>query len=376
MKKLFENHFIKNGLLVDHNQNKLMEKIENLREQLILNKIPKSLYIYGGVGSGKTMLMDIFHQSIISKSLRIHWTELSNILLKEYHLISTRNRSNSSNNQYHFDISNKIIKKHGNIICIDEIQIPDIGFYSLLSPILQEFLKQGCFIMATSNRHPIMLVDKINDNDDLARTFIDNFEIYELNSLCDYRSTISDLSNDKIFLPIFPKECSNSNCSEIIHNFIENHKEIFNFNIMEQRVQLEIHKRFIDLIKLSDGVAKLDFNNIIINNFGANDFLSIGSKFHTVFLYNLRQFNMVDSINNDARRFMNFIDVMYNLKRRVFIGAECPLGDLFLENADAKIDTNSYGIGNEVYSSNRVKSRLNEMSTLKYLRNFNHSVET
>lgn len=367
------------------------------------NKRLKSYYLWGPVGSGKTMLMKLFYNNLIENDFKdcwfIHHNEFLSVLNKEIHLYNQESLINEGRKQNLNlknkktnieEIAKKLSKKY-KIIFYDEFQVTDIYDAMLLTRFFNEFLSRGSLLITTSNRAPEFLYeDGLKRNDFL--TFINelnkNCIVKKLDNLTDYRRI--DQEKDE-------KETENYdnllNKSENIiikdDNILNSYEKTFFLNEKNESIK-QIHSKFLqDNIKLKNKINKNQYishiynkedNKYIINisynrNFQISsnnvdtESRSILISFDDLFMKELspldfqiilRNFpiiyipyipNLTEIPADSLRRFLSFIDEAYNLNAKLIYGASMKPYELFDSH---KIENKNYiGSNSEVSTKDR-----------------------
>lgn len=310
---------------------------------------PKSLYIFGDVGRGKSMLMKGFYNSVDCKKTYFHFNDFMeniHINLKDIRL---------EKNQYKDELAEatKRLVLNYEVLCLDEMQVNDIADAMLLSRIFEYIFSQKIIVIFTSNFAPHNLYPNGLQREKFIEfvelILLKNCEVLNLDSEIDYRKEFP-LSNETRFFQQDEKESFYK-----LIDVLKEDKELKNKNlkVWGRKVVINrtfetdfrnIHKCFIPSsdIKIpskKSKIALLDFEEIINSNLAASDFRVMASEFDLIFLINLSKFSPNDI--NEARRFVLFIDEIYEKKLALLVLSKVNIENIFdkyyLENANSRI---------------------------------------
>eukprot|EP01080_Neovahlkampfia_damariscottae_P004253 gene4253-7590_t len=309
-------------------------------------RTPKGIYIFGGVGAGKTMLMDLFFDccSFIKKKQRTHF----NKFMLNFHSRMYQLRKKEKGKDFVPELCDEILQESW-LLCFDEFQVTDIADAMILKRLFENLIERGAVIFATSNRRPDDLyLNGINRDSFLP--FIDVIkaknEIIDINSLKDYRLSGTKVSQ----VYIFPLENSKNIIDDLFKNLIQNENpepEFLDFKGRTLLVPLSARK-----------VAKFSFKDLCEKQLSAVDYIAIAENFHTVIITDIPYFNL--NSRDLMRRFILLIDELYQHHVKLICSAvDCP--EKLFE------DKKEEGGVDEAFAFDRTISRLNEMQTSNYL---------
>lgn len=294
------------------------------------------LYLWGGVGRGKTWLMDIFFDSLPGKDKqRIHFHRfMARIHTALNTMQSTRNPLT--------EIAREWAAQY-RVLCFDEFFVADIADAMLLGGLLQALFAEGVTLIATSNVAPDELY-----KDGLQRVkFLPAIESLKKHSLSlhvdgqrDYRLRL--LQRSEIFLQPLGDHAETS--------LLKAFKRLSAGCSLD--VSLEINGRILTARQRSDGIIWFSFNELCDQPRSTADYIEIARAFNTVLLSGVP---LMDENNADAtRRFINLIDEFYDRNVKMLISAASPINDLYSGNRLA-------------FEFRRTASRLTEMQSNDYL---------
>lgn len=331
----------------------LNSKIKNIFNKISAKILPKktsqellTIYIYGDVGRGKSMLMKSFFNKVkIANNLKhlVHF----NSFMNEIHQTLKKIRSDSLKTKDELKTATNQILKNYQILCFDEFQVVDIADAMLLSRIFKIIFEKKIALIITSNCHPLQLyknglqrelfIDFVN------KILLKNCQIVNLDSQIDYREKYIENLEQRYFIK---SNIANKTFNDIINHTVNiDHLEPLDIKVWGRKVT--IHKTYQD-------IAIIDFSSFLKEALSANDYKAICKKFSLIFIKNLPKLTKEDP--NEARRLILFIDEAYENKLALIILAECEIEEIYL-----------HGIGIEAFK--RTISRLKEIKSDFYWHN-------
>ncbi|KAK6634477.1 hypothetical protein RUM43_011878 [Polyplax serrata] len=354
------------------------------------SQTPKGLYVYGSVGGGKTMLMDLFYETCQTKfKRRAHFNEFMQDVHSRIHT-AKNNRKEGRGLSYKSKPWDPIapvaqeLASEAWLLCFDEFQVTDIGDAMILKRLFTELFNRGVVMVATSNRSP----DDLYKNGLQRANFVPFISILKshctvitLDSGIDYRTKEGgDAGRDKRYF-VIGKTKANEEMDKIFKMLCASEND----TVKPKRIV--IMGRAVNLAKTCGQVLDTTFSELCDNALGPADYIYISQIFHTILIRNVPKMNL--TYRNQARRFICLIDILYGNRNRVVISAEDKPQFLFSaagsnfetddshrmlmddlkitpgsENASAAIFTGS----EELFAFDRTVSRLSEMQTDSYWR--------
>jgi cell division protein ZapE len=292
------------------------------------NPPPKSLYIFGDVGRGKTMLMDLFFQALkVKAKRRIHF----NAFMQDVH----RRRSATSVTDVLAAIA-RDMREEISVLCLDEMQVTDIADAMILGRLFEALIAQGVVIVTTSNLPPGGLYkDGLNRDLFLPAIAMLNarFDVIPLDGERDYR-----LGRVKARETFITGVKSSERLQEIWQQLTETEKG--------QPLDLPVLGRKLHVPEASHGCARFTFHDLCEAPLGPADYLALARSFQTVFIEGIPA--LKTSQRNEAKRFVLLIDTLYDAHVR-------------LVATSAKAPEHIYAKGDHRFEFARTVSRLREM---------------
>lgn len=301
---------------------------------------PKGLYIFGPVGRGKSMLMDLFFEtSPIANKRRVHFHAFMQEMQERVHA----RRKGGGEGDPIPDVARAVAEK-ATLLCFDEFQVENIADAMILGRLFQALFDHGVVVVATSNVEPRNLY-----KDGLQRErflpFIDLLEkrldIYELASDTDYRlDRLMGRTTYHTPLDDAAAEALNQAFRDLTDDATP-HAET-----------LKVRGRELKAPVTAKGVARFTFEELCARPLGAADYLAIAARFHTVILSGIPV--LPPAKRNEAKRFVTLIDALYEARTKLICSAAAPPQDLNPE-------------GETSFAFQRTVSRLMEMQADDYI---------
>ena len=322
------------------------EKRSNAIKKLINRpQIPRGVYMFGGVGRGKSFLMDCFYNAVpLKRKTRLHFHEF----MREVH----RELRELQGIVNPLDELGKRMAVRYRLICFDEFHVADITDAMILHRLLDALFKHGVGFVTTSNFHPDGLYpgglhrDRILPAIDLLK---DKLEVINVDNGTDYRSR----TLDQVQIYHCPLgEQADAAMTAAFDQLAETRDE---------EPMLRIESRDIGARRKAGGVVWFDFKKLCGGPRSQNDYLEIASQFHTVFLSDVPY--MPVRMASEARRFTWLVDVLYDRRVKLIMSAAVPAEGLYTE-------------GPMAHEFVRTVSRLNEMQSQEYLALERRDVDT
>ncbi len=308
---------------------------------------PLGLYVYGAVGRGKTMLMDLFFNAVEAPSKRrAHFHGfMADVHARLHAWRQARKRGEVTGEDPIAPVAAELARE-ASLLCFDEFTVRDIADAMILGRLFTALLTAGVVVVATSNVAPDDLY-KDGLNRALFLPFIallrERLDIVELDARTDYR--LEKLTRAPVYYAPLSAKADAALDQAFFAMTGRRHGE---------EARIELLDRFLNVPQAVDGVARFGFDELCRRPLGPADYLEIADRFHTLFLDRVPV--MTASERNEARRFIVLIDALYDMRVKLIASAAAPPEALF-DGAD----------GAEAFEFARCASRLVEMRSTDYL---------
>jgi cell division protein ZapE len=322
------------------------EQRSNLFKKLVNRPdIPRGVYMYGGVGRGKSFLMDCFFQAVpVVRKTRLHFHEF----MREVH----RELADLQGTQNPLDALGVRIAKRYRLICFDEFHVADITDAMILHRLLDALFENGVGFVTTSNFRPDDLYPNGLHRDRILPAIAllnGKLEVINIDNGVDYRRRT--MEQVKLYhTPLGP--AADVEMNEAFTRLAASHDE---------DPMLHIEHREIRARRKAGGLIWFDFRTLCGGPRSQNDYLEIATQFHTVLLSDVPRMSARNA--SEARRFTWLVDVLYDRRVKLILSAQVPPEELYTEGALA-------------HEFPRTVSRLNEMQSAEFLALEHRTVDT
>jgi len=266
--------------------------------------VPRGVWMWGGVGRGKSFLMDCFYGSVpFRRKTRVHFHEFMRSVHAELGQLKGR--------QDPLDAVGSLIAKKYRLICFDEFHVSDIADAMILERLLRALFKHGVTFVMTSNYAPASLYpdglhrDRILPAIALLEAHLD---VISVDAGTDYRRR--ELEQLEVFLVLDDPLESTRRLNAVFDQLATGD---------DQSPLVELGHRPLRARRLAEGVVWFDFSELCGSPRSQNDYLELADRCHTVLLSDVPQ--MGPAQHSEARRFTWLVDVLYDLRVKLVISA-------------------------------------------------------
>ena len=295
--------------------------------------VPRGLYLFGDVGRGKTMLMDLFYESVdfVNKQ-RLHFHPF----MRNVHMLIKEMRLRDEGDPIPL-VADRILRDTS-LLCLDELHVNDITDAMILGRLFTHMFERDLVVVATSNSAPGDLY-KHGRNRQLFLPVIElveeKMEVLQLDARLDYRRD-NFQNTPHYFTP----------ADDHTRRKLDDIWRLFAGGVPPHDGGLDVGNRRIAIPCMGGGMARFSFADLCGQPLGANDYLALCEHFHTFFIDDIPQ--LTSERYNEARRFMTLIDTFYDQKRRLIVSAMVEPDEIY-----------RHGTGAQEFT--RTASRLTEM---------------
>jgi cell division protein ZapE len=298
--------------------------------------VPRGVYLWGGVGRGKSFLMDAFYSTVpVVRKTRLHFHEFMRGVHRE--LFAVRGQSDPLD-----EVARRFAKRY-RLICFDEFHVSDVADAMILYRLLLKLFEYGTSFVMTSNYEPSTLYPDGLQRDRILPAIAllqERMDIVNVDTGVDYRRR--NLERVRMYItPITPEV--NEELRSIFTRLSDT---------APQKPVLKIENRLIKAIAVSGSIVWFDFATLCGGPRSQNDYLDLAARFHTVIVSDVPRLGPRQGAA--ARRFTWLVDVLYDHKIKLIISAQCEPDEL-------------YKAGPMINDFYRTTSRIMEMQSREYL---------
>ncbi|WP_027055144.1 cell division protein ZapE [Mesorhizobium erdmanii] len=309
--------------------------------------VVRGLYIHGGVGRGKTMLMDMFFELLpVRRKRRVHFNDFMADVQDRIQKHRQARKNGDVKEDDPIPPVAKALAEQAWVLCFDEFSVTDIADAMILSRLFAALFANGVVLIATSNVAPENLYrDGLNRQ--LFLPFIGILErhaqVLSLDSDKDYR--LEKLARTPVY--VTPADAAADRALDEAWRTMTRGEPAM-------ATSLTIKGRQVVVPRAADGAARFTFAELCEKPLGARDYLAIAARFSTIFIDHVPVLG--EGKRNEAKRFILLIDTLYDHHTRLVVSAEAPPHKLYVAKR-----------GVEVFEFERTSSRLIEMQSRDWL---------
>lgn len=307
----------------------------------------KGAYVWGSVGRGKTMLMDLFFEAAtVQRKRRVHFHAFMAEVHARIHEWRQKKKVGEVKGEDPIGPIAEALSQEAWLLCFDEFAVTDIADAMILGRLFTALFAQGVVVVATSNVEPSRLYEN-GLNRSLFLPFValllERTEVINLNSRTDFR--LEKLSGAPVYH--VPADASARQALDRMFYSLTGVAQ-------GEPEKVEVLGRFVEIPQAHANVARLSFDDLCRKPLAAADYLAIADRFDTIVMDDIPLIQAHE--RNEAKRFINLIDTLYDRHVKLIASAAAEPHELYLG-----VD------GKEVFEFDRTSSRLIEMRSHDYL---------
>ena len=357
---LYEEALRKRGFASDASQHAAVQRLQRLYEEwsdykqrrrtalhrlFVRPPLPRGVYLWGGVGRGKTFLMDSFFRCLpLERKRRVHFHHFMRDVHRELdELKGTANPLDA--------LADRIAKRY-RLICFDEVAVSDVADAMILGRLFTRTIERGVVYCMTSNYPPDELYKGGLKREDFLPTIEvikTHLDVLRVDSGIDYRKLALEQVRT-YHSPLGPA------ADEALMGAFRQIAEV-----EEEDHELDVEGRVIPYRHRAGGVVWFDFKVICGWGRSQNDYIDLAKRFHAIMVSGVPRMGLDRA--DEARRFTLLVDVLYDQRVKLIVSAEAP-ADALLLRGDSPGDAQLKAM---MFQFDRTASRLSEMQTREYL---------
>jgi cell division protein ZapE len=308
---------------------------------------PRGLYVWGSVGRGKTMLMDLFFESLpVRRKRRVHFHAFMADVHERIHAHRQAVKQGVASGDDPIAPTAAALAEEAWVLCFDEFAVSDIADAMILGRLFTALFRHGVVVVATSNVEPERLYEG-GLNRALFLPFIallqERMEVVRLDARTDFR--LEKLAGSLVYH--VPADAAASGALDDTFRRLSG-------RVKGERVSLTVKGHPVVIPQAAGGVARASFDQLCRQPLGAADYLAIARDFHTLILDGIPRLNSAE--RNEAKRFITLIDALYDHHVKLVASAEAEPPELYKAEE-----------GREAFEFDRTVSRLIEMRSEEYM---------
>lgn len=308
---------------------------------------PEGLYLWGAVGRGKTMLMDLFYESLgVRRKRRVHFHAYMADVHERIHAWRQKLKRGEVTGDDPIRPVAASLAEEAWVLCFDEFAVTDIADAMILGRLFTALFEQGVVVIATSNVEPDRLYEN-GLNRALFLPFVEllkeNIEVLQLKARTDFR--LEKLGDTPVYF--VPADEAARRALDDIFGRLTGGTEPKPVRLMVQNHPVEVPAQAM-------GVARLSYADVCQRPLGAADYIALARAYHTIVLEGLPV--IAPAQRDEAKRLIMLVDVLYERRVKLIVSADAEPDGLYQAET-----------GHEAFEFARTVSRLAEMRSRDYL---------
>ena len=350
---LYEQSLAKRGFVSDPSQWRAVERLQRLYQEwteykarrsnalkrlLVKPPPPRGVYLWGAVGRGKSFLMDSFYLCVpLVRKRRVHFHHFMREIHREMNEFKGAEDPIAA-------VAQRTARRY-RLVCFDEFHVSDIADAMILGRYLEKVMELGVAFVMTSNYHP----DQLYPNGLQRERFLPAIEF--LKSRLDVVNVDGGTDYRRLKMEKLRVYHEGRGAEAELERIFSELKDV-----EEEKQPLDVEGRIIAYRKRAGGLVWFDFAVLCGGPRSYADYVDLARRFHTVILSGVPKLSAKAS--DAARRFTWLVDVFYDDRVKLVVGAEAQPDELFVDGGDAKTAAAEFA---------RTASRLTEMQSADYL---------
>lgn len=336
----------------DPAQIQTLDYLQKILDWLVLNKSARrtscpSLYIYGDVGRGKSMLMALFYEACpIKQKRRVHF----NIFMQEVHTFIHSWRIQNKSDA--ISALAEHIRSSVRVLCFDEFHVTDIADAMILGRLFSKLFELDLVVVITSNRHPNELYQGGLQREQFLffiELLLKTADVVELAADQDYRLNYQAAEQISYFCPLLDE--TDQDFAKPARKFVKQAFREMTGGVLPHPDSILMLGRELQLAAVHNDILLSSFKELCVQPLGSADYLAIAQRFNIVIIAAIPRLSAEK--RNEAKRFVTLIDVLYEHTIKLICSAEVPPQGLYTD-------------GDGAFEFQRTVSRLIEMQSASY----------
>ena len=317
-------------------------------------------YVHGGPGSGKTFVMDLFYAALPGERGVEKRREHFHSFMLETHTKLHELRGTARDADA-VGVYAKALARDVRVLCLDEFQIVDVADAMIIRRLLEALWAAGVKVVTTSNRHP----------DELYKNGLNRSQFLPCIAQIKERCVVHEMASERDYRLTGSAKMGEENVTWMSRGthqereaWLARRLQALAHERSFKPLQISIGGRLVNVRRAGGGIAHFDFQELCDSALGAADYTALASVFSAIGVGSVPRLS-VERLDL-LRRFITFIDVMYEHKVKLLVSAETEPAELFQSSSVAGASSRKNAARDEEFAWDRAVSRLVEMQSTEF----------